>query len=215
MALAALVALSGSLPNFRSSLVSHVPDDFNAATAQLLFLKRIGSKTYTCYMHEHQTPSTDLPPATYLKQNLVVGSCFEYSATGYWYFSFCPFKELTQFRYAEDATTRIDRFRLAAEGQNTSYAVRGRSVVAEWGGGDRCVITKKPRTATIEYVCDMSVDRDGIIASISEPKFCHYLVSYHTRHACAFPNVTQEDLAIITCIRYTPTPSPSRSIRAN
>jgi hypothetical protein len=197
-----LFTLSSEFPQYRSTFYDNQPDGLDLNSSVSDFLENIGSTMYHCYVHEHQNPNTTLPPSEYLK-TVLHGTCTEFTTTNYWFFKFCPFLSLTQFRYASDQITRIDQFTLAKEAAETAYSVVGRNLVADWGGGDICAVTKKPRTARIEYVCDMSSGDDGVITAISEVRFCHYLVQFHTRHACAAPNITTENLAIISCIKQT------------
>jgi protein OS-9 len=189
-----------SIPNYRTSFHDFPPPRFSPHPDTPSFEKQVGSSKFRCYVEENQTPRTDSNPEKYLR-SVLLRTCYEMTATNYWYYKFCPFRDLSQFRYADDRITRIDVFKLAQEHETTQYAVVDRALVANWTGGDMCVVTRKSRTARVELVCDMSTDDDGRLVSVSEPTFCHYLVRFHTQHACVFPNITTEELAVVTCIK--------------
>jgi len=138
-------------------------------------------------------------PESYIKMHLR-DKCFEFTHTGYWHFQFCPFSSLSQFRFAEDLVTKIDLFVLGRDSSN-NMSVFNEGVSSTWGNGDMCVVTKKPRETTVQYICDLSINDEGAVTSISEPNFCNYLVRFNTQYACAFPNVTSEQLQEILCIQ--------------
>jgi protein OS-9 len=145
------------------------------------------------------TPNVTAAPKDYLKSKLR-GLCFEVTHTQYWYYRFCPFRDLTQFRYEDDRIAAVDTFVLGRERQNVEYYLEGRKVVGIWGSGDICLVTKKPRTTRVEFICDLSVDDDGMVTSVSETEYCNYLVQFHTQHVCGFENATDEDLSEILCV---------------
>ncbi|OHS99082.1 hypothetical protein TRFO_34569 [Tritrichomonas foetus] len=190
---------SEELPNYRTKFYTKIPTNFDPKIYDSNFTQNLGNIVYRCFQRSNQTPHTDSTPEEYLKASLS-GSCFEYTHTNYWFFRFCPFKSLTQFRYAENNVTRIDIFNLGIDTNQTFDKIH-RGFGANWTGGDICVINKKPRTSRIEYICDMSLDSDGNVTSISEPAFCTYLARFHTPLACGFPGVTDENLTTIDCFQ--------------
>jgi hypothetical protein len=196
----ALAVFCCSLPHYRTTFTDAMPRGFSPSKDTRTFEKRIGDLNYKCYVLENQTPTTQLSPEAYLK-SILHPRCFPFTATHYWFFEFCPFNQLRQYRIGDDGQSRVDQFVLAKETSATTYKVEGRALTAAWGAGDICVITKRPRTAKIEFVCDQSADDSGTIESVSEPSFCNYLVKFHTQHACANPNITSESLAAIVCVK--------------
>ena len=156
------------------------------------------TENYKCIIKEHQTPVTKEDPTNYLKR-ILSGKCFEMTHTFFWYFKFCPFQNLTQYRYDEKKSDlKIDNFVLGKY-HGDSLVKNKRGFSDQFNGGDNCNANSKPRTAKIEYICDMSIDGIGKLASVSEPSFCNYDVHFHTPHACGFKNITSEDLYTIDC----------------
>lgn len=189
--------ISDDLPNYRTKFFNEIPADFDSSKFSRSFDYNLGDSTYKCYIAENQTPKTSMSPEEYLK-SILLGNCFQMTHTDYWYYTFCPFKSLEQFRFAEDKVTHIDTFTLGKE-SNEKYEIIDRGVATNWTNGDICAVSKKPRKTRVEFICDMSNDDDGAVTSISEPTFCHYLVKFNTQHACAFPNITSENLSLINC----------------
>lgn len=191
------LVFSNDIPNYRTKFFQKKPLDFDQSKFSKSFEYNLGFEKYMCYIAENQTPKTFSSPEEYLK-SILHGNCFQMTHTNYWYYRFCPFNSLTQFRFAEDGVTHVDTFTLGKETQG-SYEFIDRGVATNWTNGDICAINKSPRKTRVEYICDMSHDDDGTVTSISEPSFCHYLVKFHTQHACAFPNITNENLNLINC----------------
>jgi hypothetical protein len=78
------------------------------------------------------------------------------------------------------------------------------------GGAEGPQLRRKPktrgqfvRTARIAFVCDLSGSGDGTITGVSETSPCHCSVQYHTPHECAAPNITDENLAVVSCVQQT------------
>lgn len=178
-----------------------MPDRFDEKQAVRWFDNDLmPSRQYRCYVFNDRNPQTNLTPTEYLR-NKLFGSCFQFTHTHYWYYDFCPFNNLQQYRFAENNQTRIDIFNLGKD--SSIYSIEGHLVYGIWTDGDYCVVTRKPRTTRIEFVCDMSEDSDGSLISISESSICNYLVRFHTPHACAFKNITNERLSEIVCVNKT------------
>ncbi|KAH0788819.1 protein OS-9 [Histomonas meleagridis] len=174
-----------------------MPEGFDSTQYIRSFQQEIGLAKYECYVKNVHIQQNGTNPEAYLRKKLI-GNCFEKSHTNYWYFKFCPFMHLTQFRYGIDNVTRIDNFVLGKYSDSPMVQI-DRGFSEKWNGGDICVVTGKPRTAQVDYICDLSIDIDGRVTSISEPSFCNYLVKFHTPHVCGFPNITNEELATIDC----------------
>lgn len=189
--------ISHDMPNYRTKFFNQIPSDFDSSKFSRSFEYNLGDSIYKCYIAENQTPKTKETPEEYLK-SILLGNCFQMTHTDYWYYTFCPFKSLSQFRYADDKVTHIDTFTLGKESHG-KYEIIDRGIATNWTNGDICAVNKKPRKTRVEFICDMSRDDDGSVTSISEPSFCHYLVKFHTQHACAFPNITNENLYQINC----------------
>ena len=190
-----------TIPNYRTKFYSSPPSNFNRSNYLQTKIYNLGNDTYTCYFAPENNPHTDQAPDQYLKSKLL-NKCYDITHTGYWFFTFCPFKNLIQYRFDDNGVHRIDLFTLGKEDSN-QYDIIERGVATNWTNGDTCVVDKKPRKTRVEYICDLSNNDDGKLTSISEPNYCQYLVKFHTQHACAFPNMTHESLTDIVCISNT------------
>lgn len=197
MFLAALPLFACAFPNYRSRfLTGPVPPDA-VYNDSFDFLK--GTTEYKCIVREHQTPATAKEqPTKYLMEKLS-GMCFEMTHTFFWYFRFCPFQNLTQYRFDEKiGDKKIDKFVIGRH-QGLPLERTESGFADQFTDGDSCIANNKPRAARVEFVCDLSVEEPGKLASVSEPSFCNYLVRFHTPHVCGFENITNEDLHIIEC----------------
>ena len=197
MLIFSILQISKSLV-YRTNFLEKYPMDFDQSLYKQTIIKKISNKTYKCFIPEGKSLANNFSAEIYIR-NQLSDLCFEFTHTGYWFFKFCPFNSLTQYRFGEDLSSKIDIFTLGRE-KNNEYKPSSDGVITNWGHGDTCFVTKKPRTTKVEFICDLSLKNEGIVTSISEPSYCNYLVKFHTQHACAYPNSTSEILSEITCI---------------
>lgn len=182
---------------YRTSFLGVKPTNFNESNYVKKVDKRIGSKNYECYTSFPKEPVPDEEALERMKLELNE-SCFSFTHTRYWFFEFCPFKKLIQYRYANDLKTKIDNFYLGGENGNDFEPTKN-GIAYDWNNGDKCYVTKKPRHVRIEYVCDQSMDDEGIVTSISEPDYCEYLIRFNTQYACGFKHIEKESVSDIEC----------------
>ena len=183
---------------YRTSFYVSKPSNFQESKYSQPFTKQVEKVKYNCYVSkEPRSEQTVSDPEEYLKSHLS-GTCQTFTHTKYWYFSFCPFSNLTQYRFDNTLINKIDNFLLGSDDNQKSKIIKN-GIAFDWLNGDICFATKKPRTVHVEYICDHSVSSEGVVASISESSFCNYIVKYNTRLACAVPNVHNESVYDIEC----------------
>ena len=181
---------------YRTAFLGTRPVDFNESNYIRKFLFEKGKQNYQCYTSfPVEQPNVD-NPEDYLRSKLN-SSCFTFTHTNYWYFQFCPFKSLSQYRYANKGN-KIDNFVLGSENFEKGNITES-GMAFNWKNGDICQATKHPRQVRIEYICDQSTDEEGVLTSVSEPDFCQYIVHFHTPYACVIPNVTNETVFNVDC----------------
>ena len=178
------------------------PESFDESLYSRSFTKQVEKVEYNCYLSKNpNNEKTDLDPVEYLSMQLN-GTCQTFTHTKYWYFYFCPFESLSQYRFQEGTNNKIDNFILGTHDNQKPIFTRD-GVSFEWTNGDICYATKKPRTVRVDYICDYSTTNEGIVSSISEPSYCNYIVKYNTHYACAVPKVSNESVYDINCYSTT------------
>lgn len=184
---------------YESSFLSEAPKDFKIKKFESNFSQIYQNHSYTCYVGRPVNSSIYPQTLSELQQNLI-GQCFEFTHTGYWYFKFCPFKILNQFRYEPLNQIPTDNFILGQEDDSKPKSIYN-GISYDWNNGDKCVVTNRPRHTKIEYICDRSTSEIGYIAAISEPDYCEYLVQFHTPYVCGLNDDKRKFLSEIVCIR--------------
>ena len=198
-----LVSLALGMDPHRAIYLTSLPDDFDHSTVVKKFTARAGSTLYHCFVQRNQTNRTSEALQPHMKG--ILRETYEIVLGGYWHFTFVPFKHVHQWRFDEkDSRTKVDVFLLGKETNETKYEVINGGLAAEWGGGDKCAVTGKPRTTRVELLCDFRETRQGKLQSISEEETCSYLVRFRSLAVCDFPAVTNESLVLVTCAKNLP-----------
>ena len=185
------------IPNYQTRFFDEPPPDFQPQNYVSSFMQKGNNSLYQCYVSKEQNEVNNENPDEFLKKHFE-GKCFYFTHTEYWYFHFCPFQNLTQFRYNEHFVP-IDNFTLGVKSKQPLFTLDD-AFYEQFEKGDKCIVTGKPRTALIRYTCDQSSDKD-VIVGISESNWCSYYVHVATPQVCRFPYITEEKLVYIDCIK--------------
>lgn len=179
---------------------SHVPYNFNASKYEHKIELLYGNQNYTCYYGKHHK-DINMEPKEYLKKHLY-GKRFDFSATQYWFWSFIPFSNLTQFRYVlanSQLAERAETFLIGYELNNQTYTVFDKGIYTNYSNGDICLVSKKPRHTNIEFLCNQAPSNSRFKLVVSETGYCNYLVQFYTKYACPFPGVKHQNITDMVC----------------
>lgn len=182
---------------YRSSYLTKTPADFDESKYERSFDTFYNNHTYTCWVGPPKTQESYISTIDKVK-SIFADTCFEFTHTQYWFFKFCPFRRLSQYRF--EGKRVVDNFILGQE-DNSNYTLLMNGIAYDWNNGEKCYVTKRPRHVRIEYLCDLSLKDDENTTSISEPDFCEYVVTFHTPHVCGISHAKNELLSEIVCIR--------------
>lgn len=195
------ISRTGALPIFRLKRVDKLPDTFDFSTV-IENITMPGNNTGRHCWVQHQNKKATVGLKEYISQKSP--KSFEFVMAGYWHFVFEPFTKVVQWRYEnlddQKQGKKTDFFVLGTEDSGTVYELIDGGFKAEWGNGTICAVTKKPRTTTVELLCDFYAPKEGTLDTVSEIDMCHYLVRLRSRRVCHMPGVHNETEALITCV---------------
>ena len=124
--------------SYQTKFYNSRPTDFNESKYSKPYVTTYHNIKYFCYPHKLAIQNiTDVTPQEYLKTKLD-GVCYEFTHTQYWYFKFCPFHKLYQYRYNIDNITRLDNFQLGHETSSNKYTISQKGITTIWENGDMC-----------------------------------------------------------------------------
>ena len=190
-----LFSLLISEPVYRTHFGSRIPLRENKTKWLRSFSTTKNGRNFECF-EKNSTISINKEVAYSHMEEKLKGTCRVFTHTGHWYYQFCPFDGITQYRYNNGE--KIDVFNIG-KFENNKFTEKNNGISMFLSNGDTCKVTNSPRKAEINFICDMSYDDEGDIASISETQFCDYKINYHTQYACAFSD-KREEVHDIYCV---------------
>lgn len=153
----------------------------------------------TCYIDNNDKVVLDLNEEVDHLKKIFSKRCYDFSPNDYWYYEFCPFKHLKQYRFS-DSAIKIDFFMLGSHSDDDMYVQVGDGVQTSWKNGDICTVDNRPRRVKVVYECDESSNADGFVASVTELEFCSYLLKFYTEHVCHILPVSKRETIDVYCI---------------